>query len=371
MLTLKAMGKKLVIVGPAHPYRGGIAAFSERLSAELQAEGHFVSLLTFTLQYPSFLFPGKTQYSDAPAPQGLSITRMISSINPFTWAKAARWINAQQPDMVLFCFWTPLMAPALSAIARRCKGVKRIGLLHNLLPHEKHFYDTFLARMFCRRMDSFLTLSAAVKADLESLCNEPCTLGRHPLYDNFGAAESREDACAATGLNPEESHLLFFGLIRDYKGLDLLLEAYAKSSRRSRLIVAGEFYGGEEKYHALAQSLGIDREIIWRPEYIPDAEVKHYFCAADLVVQPYKTATQSGITQIAYHFQKPMLVTRVGALPETVPDGKAGYVVDVNAEAISSALEQWWDSKPDFSTGLQEEKRKYSWEELCKLLINE
>lgn len=359
------MGKKLIIVGPAHPYRGGIAAFSERMAEEFLKMGHSVSLLTFTLQYPGLLFPGKTQYSESPCPQGLSITRLISSINPFTWIKAARWIRKQQPDMVIFSYWTPFMAPAMRAIAGGCKGARRIGLLHNLLPHEKHFYSTALARLFCSGMDSFACLSAAVKKDLESICSKPCTLGVHPLYDNFGEAESKEDACRAIGLDPAQNYILFFGLIRDYKGLDLLLEAYAGSSRRAKLVVAGEFYSPQEKYHALASGLGIDAQVIWRPDFIADSLVRHYFCAADLVVQPYRSATQSGITQIAYHFCKPMLVTDVGGLAEIVPHGVCGYVVQPEAAAIREALEEYWDKRPDFTQGILEHKKKYSWAELC------
>lgn len=365
--------QKVVIVGPAYPYRGGIAAFSERLAAEFAARGSKVQLVTFTLQYPSFLFPGKTQYSDGPAPQGLDISRMLNSCNPFNWISTGRKLRKMKADIIIFASWMPFMGPALGTVARMAKksGARRIGLVHNLIPHEHKPGDKIFSKYFCNSVDGFVTMSDSV---LQDICNfapdKPSAMCPHPLYDHYGTPVSREEALEKLGLEKDSRYLLFFGLIRDYKGLDWLLEAFADPRLRQfpdlRLIVAGEFYSNPEKYREAARALG-DRVII-RPDFIPDDMVRYYFCAADLIVQPYKTATQSGITQIAYHFEKPMLVTRVGGLPEIVPDGVAGYVTEPKVESIADALVRFAAEKPDFSQGVASQKQKYSWKKMAEAI---
>lgn len=362
--------QKIIIIGPAYPYRGGIAAFNERLAHELIAQGNDVEAITFTLQYPSFLFPGKTQFSEGPAPADLKIDRKINSMNPFNWIKVGRQLKRKKADLIVIAFWLPYMAPALGTIARISR-TPVVGLVHNLIPHEHKPGDRLFAKYFCGSVDRFVALSESVLNDIHRLApGKPASFSPHPLYDNFGEAVSREEACSHLGLNPKDRILLSFGLIRDYKGLDWLLEAFAALKERSevKLVVAGEVYADGEKYHKLARDLGIDNEIIWRTEFVPDSEVKYYFCAADLIVQPYKSATQSGVTQIAYHFEKPMLVTRVGGLPEIVPDGKVGYAVDPSPAAITAALEKFLKDSPDFSEGIRDEKRKYSWEKMAKII---
>lgn len=365
---------KIIIVGPAHPYRGGIAAFSQRLAEELISEGHEVSLVTFTLQYPSFLFPGKTQYSEGPAPEGLTITRKLNSINPFNWIRTGRWLKKQNADMVLYAYWHPFMAPALGTVARICRNRgKQVGLLHNFIPHSKVPAGGLLSKYFASSMESFIALSESVKRELRQASGKECMVSPHPLYDNFGSPVGKTEACEALGLDPKAEYLLSFGLIRAYKGLDILLKAYSDpriDREKTKLIVAGEFYSGEEEYHRLASELGVDDQVIWRTEFVPDDMVRYYFGAADIVVQPYKSATQSGVTQIAYNFEKPMIVTRVGALPEIVPDGKCGYVVEPAPEAVADALADFTSRKPDFSAGLAEEKKKYSWQTFCHNTID-
>ena len=365
------MAEKIIIIGPAYPYRGGIAAFNERLANELIAEGHQVELVTFTLQYPSFLFPGKTQYSDGPAPEKLQIERMINSINPFNWLKAGKALRKKKADLIIFAFWLPYMAPALGTIARLCK-TRTVGLIHNLIPHEHKPGDSMFAKYFCKGIDRFVALSNSVAEDIRNIVPEKrISICPHPLYDNFGNPVGREDACARLGIDPGNKILLSFGLIRDYKGLDWLLEAFASIPDRNKvkLVVAGEFYSDGTIYHQLAKSLGIDDEVIWKTEFVPDSEVKYYFCAADLIVQPYKTATQSGVTQIAYHFEKPMLVTRVGGLSEIVPDKKVGYAVEPSPEAVADALKHYLQDTPDFTEGIREEKQKYSWKKMAEAVL--
>lgn len=363
----------IVLISPAHPYRGGIAAFTERLARQLQAEGHDVRIYTFTLQYPGFLFPGKTQYSSEPAPADLRIERWLSSVNPVTWLRLGRRIRHERPDVLVLAYWMPFMAPSMGTVARIARGnghTRVVALCHNLIPHESRPGDTLLTRWLLGSVSGVMSLSQSVCDDVHRFCPQmPTMASPHPIYDSFGPLVSREEACAHLGLDPQTRYLLFFGLIRAYKGLDWLLDACARSeairSGRYRLVVAGEFYSGEQEYRQQARDLGIDERIEWRTEFVPDSEVRHYFSASDLVVQPYKTATQSGVTQIAYHFQKPMLVTRVGGLPEMVPDGRAGYVVEPDASSIAAAIDRFATEQPDFSAGLADERKRYSWEQFA------
>lgn len=380
---------KISILGPAWPYRGGIAAFNERLAHQLQSEGHMVRLYTFTLQYPSFLFPGKTQYSVEPKPADLDVERCVNSCNPFSWISTGRKIKKEAPDLLIVAYWLPFMAPALGSVCRIAKsnGVTRvIALLHNLIPHEHRPGDTFFSRYFIGSIDGAVSLSKSVLDDVAHFnAKLPRVFSPHPLYDNFGEPVTREEACAKLGLDPNQRYFLFFGLIRDYKGLDWLLEAYAKTQEllksnvddnstlhtpNSSLIIAGEFYSDGTKYHEQAQRLEIENRLIWKSEFVPDSEVKYYFGAADLIVQPYKTATQSGVTQIAYHFEKPMLVTRVGGLAEIVPNGKVGYAVEPEITTIAEALTDFTKNHPDFTEGIRDEKRQYSWSFMTQRLLS-
>lgn len=371
--------KRIIIVGPAYPYRGGIADFNERLSREFQREGHEVIIYTFTLQYPGFLFPGKTQYSTSPAPEELTIVRKMNSINPFNWLKVGREIRRQKPDMVMIRFWLPFLAPCLGTIARvvrRDKNIKVVALLDNVIPHEHRIGDRVFARYMIKSVGGYVAMSDAVLADAKSFDDtKPCWLTPHPLYDNFGDKVTREEAIAHLGLDADCRYILFFGLIRDYKGLDLLLRAFADKRLRGKkvkLIVAGEFYSNAERYEQLEQELALAEHIVWCKEFVPADKVRYYFAAADLVAQPYKTATQSGITQIAYHFERPMLVTNVGGLAEIVPHGKVGYVVQPDADDIANALVDFVDHRQasDFAEGIAAEKTKYTWDKMMAALID-
>ncbi|MDO4950349.1 MAG: glycosyltransferase [Bacteroidales bacterium] len=373
------MKKKIIVVGTAYPFRGGIANFNERLAREFLSEGHDVEILTFTLQYPSFLFPGKTQFSDSPAPRDLSISRWVNSCNPFNWISVGRHICRMKPDLVIIGFWHPFMAPCLGTIAwfsRRNHFSKVISVLHNAIPHERHFGDSLLAKYFVNAVDGVVAMSDSVIQDICQLgFRKPKVRCIHPLYDNFGVSVGREESLSHLGLNKDSRYLLFFGLIRDYKGLDWLLDSFAKSGlvkKNVKLIVAGEFYGDGEKYRKLANELGVNEAIVWQTNFVPNEEVRYYFGAADLVVQPYKSATQSGVTQIAYHFEKPMLVTRVGGLAEIVPDGKVGYVVSPNSQDIADALCDFYDNNrlDSFRQGLVEEKGKYAWSNMTHAILS-
>ena len=369
---------KIVILGPAYPYRGGIALFDDRLTAELQTMGHEVEEWTFTLQYPGFLFPGTTQFSEDPAPEGITTVRKMNSINPLNWIKVGRQLRKMKPDLIVVAFWLPFMAPCqgtIARIARRNRHTRVTGLVHNMIPHEHRPGDKLFARYFANSVDGYVAMSDAVLADIDRFdTTRPRVFCRHPLYDNFGQPVTREESLKFLGLDSQYRYMLFFGLIRDYKGLDVLLQAYADPRLRQenvRLIVAGEFYSGSEKYFEMEKQLGLEGLIVWKSDFVPNSEVRYCFGAADLIVQPYKSATQSGVAQIAYHFEKPMLVTDVGGLAEIVPDGVAGYVVEPDVTQIADRLVDFFgnDRKGQFTEGLRQEKKKYSWTNMARSVV--
>lgn len=361
---------KITIVGTAFPYRGGLAAFNERLAREFITEGESVKVETFILQYPNFLFPGKTQYSSESSTPDLNITRSVNSVNPFNWIRVGKEISKEDPDVVIFAYWMSFFAPCYGTIAKiikkRCNA-KLIGLIHNMTPHESSIIDKWLPPYFLKRMDGFVALSDFVMNDVEKCIGEVRSkvISPHPIYDIYGTQISREEALKKLSLPTDCSYLLFFGFIRDYKGLDLLLQAMADSriiTKSVKLLVVGEFYGNEETYKNIEKTLHLSN-VIWVSDYVPDSSIATYFCASDLIVQPYKSATQSGVAQIAYHFEKPLVVTNVGGLPEIVPDGKVGYVVSPNSKEIADAIIQFLENtdRNAFLTNIKEEKKKYQW----------
>lgn len=367
---------KIVIIGPAHPYRGGIAAFNERLAQEFITEGHEVRIETFTLQYPDFLFPGKTQFSDDPQPKGLKIKRTVNSINPFNWISVGKQIRREVPDLIVSRFWIPFIGPSLGTINRMIVGNKKttiIGLTDNIIPHEKKPGDRPLTAWFLKSCDGIIAMSESVLGDLDTFDKQkPRRFGPHPIYDHYGEITTREEALQTLGLDPDFNYLLFFGLIRDYKGLDLVIESLADerlTNKKIRLIVAGEFYANEKKYRDMVKSLQLENEIIFVDKYIPNGEVSSYFNACDMVVQPYKSATQSGVTQVAYHFCKPMLVTNVGGLPEIVAHQKAGYVCEPEPGSITEAILDFYGQKrkSSFEDFVKKEKERFAWRHFTRL----
>ena len=361
---------KIIIVGTAYPYRGGLSAFNERLAYEYRNRGDEVEIYTFTLQYPSFLFPGKTQYSDEPAPDGLLIHRRINSINPFNWFSVGREIAKKRPDVLITKYWLPFMAPCLGTIERcvRRNGHTRIiSILDNIIPHEHRIGDRLFSRYFVRSTDAFVAMSRSVLDDLGLFdTDKPRRFCPHPLYDHYGALVSKDEARQTLHLDANARYVLFFGFIRGYKGLDLLLDAMADPRLKAmdvRLIIAGEYYGDPKPYQEQIARLQLTDRTVQCTDFIPDSKVNNYFRACDIVAQPYKSATQSGVTQIAFHFEKPMLVTNVGGLAEIVPDGKVGYVVEPDTHQIADALVRYYeeDREAPFTDGVRQEKQKYLW----------
>ena len=367
---------RIVIIGPAHPLRGGLATFNQRLAEEFNSEGDTCELVSFSLQYPTIFFPGKTQYTSDPAPADLKIYSWINSINPVNWWTTGKKIAAMQPDLLIVRFWIPFMGPALGTVLRlvkKNKYTKVICIADNVIPHERRPGDKTFTRYFLKACDGFITMSEKVFKHLRQFePNKSALLVQHPLYDNFGEAIPKEEARKIAGIDPKARIILFFGFIRRYKGLDLLLKAMAEPLLKEqdiKLMVAGEFYEDENEYRNLILSLGIDKKVIMHNRFIADSEVKNYLCLADCVVQPYRDATQSGVTPLAYHFNKPMIVTNVGGLPGLVPHEKAGLICEPEPASIAAAIVRFYQLGENyFIPHLRTEKQKYSWKNLTSAI---
>ena len=361
----------IAIVGPAHPYRGGLASIMETMAREYQHRGYRVDILTFTLQYPALLFPGKSQTVDTPPPTDLSIERKVSTINPITWWQVGRKLCKLRPDIVLMKYWTPFMAPCFGSIARlaRKNGHTRvICQIDNVEPHEHHITDKMFNRYYLRSVDGFIYMSEQVHGELTAYTHAPALFSPHPMFEHYGERKERTEACNALGLDHGTRYALFYGLIRDYKGLDTLIEAWAKFRRSGhKLLIAGEFYASRDKYIDLIERLGLQDDIILHDHFIPDSEVANYFSVSDCVVLPYKTATQSGVTQIAYNFRTPIIVTDVGGLKEIVPDGVVGYVVDSSVEGVVDGLNRIYEQGrlEEFTHNMEHERKRFSWAAMC------
>jgi len=359
----------VVIIGPGYPLRGGLATFDHRLCKQFLDEGNECCIFSFSLQYPSILFPGKTQYSSDPPPEGLEIYSVINSIHPLNWWNVGNELKRMRPDIIVVRYWLPFMGPALGTILRRARKNKHtrvIAITDNIVPHEKRPGDAAFSRYFLHNCDAFVTMSEKVMRDLRLFEPvKPAVQAMHPLYDNFGEPVVKEAARKHLGLNNAEQVLLFFGFIRKYKGLDLLLKALhllkQKNSpllSRLKILVAGEFYEDPKEYYRQMDEYGIR-----------DTEVKYYLCAADGIIQPYHNATQSGVTPLAYHFNKPMIVTNVGSLPDLVPHKKAGLVSEPEPASLANSIEQYFELGENyFIPHLRIEKQRFSWHNLVETI---
>ncbi|MFT4205444.1 MAG: glycosyltransferase [Chitinophagaceae bacterium] len=363
---------KAIIIGPAYPLRGGLASFDERLARAFQASGNEAVIYTFSLQYPKLLFPGTTQYSEDPPPEDLDIKVCINSVNPLNWLSVGNAIAKENADLILVRYWMPFMGPAFGTILRRVKKNKKtkiVCLADNVIPHERFPMQTQLTRYFFKPVDGFITMSASVMQDLRQFTDKPAQLVEHPLYDNFGEPLSKSQARQYLQLDAASNIILFFGFIRQYKGLDLLLEAMKILQDKGsdiQLLVAGEFYEDRASYDAIIEKNHL-QNVVLQTHFIADSDVKYYMSAADYVIQPYRNATQSGVTPLAYHFGKPMLVTNVGGLPDLVPNGKVGVVVAPNPSDIANGIEELCKNGEDhYLPYLLENRKKYSWDVLVE-----
>ena len=335
-------------------------------------EGHEIIIYTFSLQYPSFLFPGKSQYATEPKPLLLNIKAVVNSVNPFNWARIGNEIKKMAPDLVVVRYWIPFMGPCLGTIAsiiRKNKTSEVVCIADNVVPHEKRPLDTLFTKYFVRQVDAFVTLSEKVQKDLTLFTQKPSATVVHPLYDNFGEPISKLEARQKLELDAFDPIILFFGFIRAYKGLDLLLRALGYLKKQGKiittLVIAGEFYDKKEPYLQIIAEEDLINDVIVKSDFIADTDVRNYFCATDFVIQPYKHATQSGITPLCFHFNKPMLVTNVGALAAMVPNNVVGVVTEPDYISIAHGIEKLYAlGEPHFTSAIEIEKKKYNWNQL-------
>lgn len=363
---------KIALLSTFYPYRGGIAQFGAMLYRALEKDNE-VKAFTFTRQYPNFLFPGKTQYVTADDnADPIDAIRVLDTVNPLTYRKTARLINEFEPELLISQYWMTFFGPAISKVHKRVNA-KKISIVHNMIPHEKRFFDDPANKMFLKNNDGFVVLSDAVLKDLLSLKPDANYLRiDHPVYDHFGVKLNRDEALEKLGLSKDNKYCLFFGFIRDYKGLDLLIDAISSLPEDYHLIVAGEVYGSFDKYAEQIKAKNLSDRIHLYNDYIPDSEVTLYFSASDVCVLPYKGATQSGITAIAHHFELPLIITDVGGLKENVRHQETGLVVDIpDRDLLSEAIKDY------FSTGniavmrenIRVEKQENSWDNFAKKIV--
>jgi glycosyltransferase involved in cell wall biosynthesis len=369
---------KIFIIGPAYPLRGGPAQFNENLCSELLKAGHDAQIISYSLQYPNFLFPGSSQYEQSgTAPAGIKIHTLINTINPFNWISVAGFIKKEKPDFILFRYWLPFFGPCLGTIGKLVRSkTKVLALTDNIIPHEKRAGDKAFTKYFVNNCDGFIAMSKTVLNDISKFSsNQNKAYSPHPMYETYGPPVSKAEARRKLGLNETDKIILFFGLIRHYKGLDLLMEAMAeeKIKRNSiKLLIAGEFYEDKQPYLDLIERYNLKENIILHDKFIANDEVRYYFCASDLVGQTYRNATNSGVTMVGYYYSRPMLVTNVGGLAEIVPDGKCGYVVEPKVELISEKIRDFFENEreAEFTQNVATEKKKYEWQEFINTLLN-
>jgi glycosyltransferase involved in cell wall biosynthesis len=369
--------RKIVIVGPAHPYRGGMSAFNESLARELQHQGHQVSIFNFKFQYPNWIFPGEKQTTDDPAPPDLTIHRRIHSMLPLNWLKVRNELKKLLPDQVICGYWLPLLGPCFTTILRGLKRQMHVtGIIHNAVPHEKRPGDRYFTLGFLRHLTDAVVLSDAVARDLESLSpsvKPPLKQLFHPIYDVYGKPLDRKAAIDALGLEKSRRYLLFFGFIRSYKGLDILIEAFGSAAipQDVDLLIAGEFYDNRDKYIQLISQSERSSRIHLHEGYIASEEVKNYFCASTAVILPYRNATQSGITQIAIHFSVPVVSTRVGGIEEYVQDDFNGLLTKSDPSILAEDLSRLFkgDTLDRFVVGQKQVSKKYSWNAFVERLL--
>jgi len=358
--------------------RGGPAQFNENLCTELIKEGHDAQIISYSLQYPNFLFPGSSQYeTSGSAPEGIKIHTVINTVNPFNWISVANFIKKEKPDFILFRYWLPFFGPALGTIARLVKTkTKVLALTDNVIPHEKRFGDKPFTTYFIKGCHGFIAMSKTVLNDISKFSDtKNKAYSPHPMYETYGAPVSMQEARKKLNLNTADKIILFFGLIRHYKGLDILLEAMAHpdiKKQNIKLLIAGEFYEDKQPYLDLIQRLELQNQIILHDKFIANEDVRYYFCASNLVAQTYRNATNSGVTMVGYYYEKPMLVTNVGGLAEIVPNEKCGYVVDNSVPHISEKILAYFNQnkEKEFTENVILEKKKYEWKEFVRVLIN-
>jgi len=365
---------KIALFSAFYPYRGGIAQFSAMLYRALEADNE-VRAFTFKRQYPNFLFPGKTQFvTEDDIADAIPASRVLDTVNPITFGRSAREINEFEPDLFISQYWMTFFGPSMGKMHKRLKkGTKRITVLHNVIPHEKRFFDKGANNYFLKQSEGFVVMSDTVMRDLLSLKPDAKYLRiDHPVYNQFGEKQERNTAISKLNLDPEKQYLLFFGFIRGYKGLDLLLQALSQLDASIELIVAGEIYGSFDPYQEIIDKENLSDRVHLFTDYIADDQVSDYFSASDVCMLPYKSATQSGITAIAHHFDLPIIATDVGGLKEKVHHESNGLIVPNPAPSeIAEAIKRYFSEsmKAKMSDKIASEKQDNSWENFAEKLM--
>ncbi len=376
---------RLALLGPAPPFRGGIVTYFAMLARVLAQRGHELLWASFRRQYPRFLFPGTEQEGEtAPWLRHANTPRFVPW-SPWSWWRTYRDLRAFGPDAVVIKYWIPFFAPGFFGVAwllRRRTRTRIVYILDNVIPHEKYPLSAFLTRLALRQGHAWIAQSEQVRRDFFTVlpAADPgaVVLAPHPVYDFGAPGRRRPDRAAARaqlGLPAAARLVLFFGFIKPYKGVAHLIEATPRLRERYgealQVLVVGDIYGERQSYHDLVERLGV-RDVLRLVEgFVPDEAVEAYFCAADLVVLPYVSATQSGIVQIAYNYDKPVVTTRVGGLPEVVIEGETGFLVPpADPAALAGAIIRFFDEEWSgrLAAGVAREKAKYSWERMAQTI---
>lgn len=365
---------RIAILSPFYPFRGGVAQISDRVYLELSKQNK-VKAFSFNILYPNFLFPGKTQFvSESEHTTSLNNDRILNSINPLSYIATAKKINEYSPDILIIPYWISFLAPAFGIICRLLnKKIKVISLVHNAIPHEKRFFDNSFARFFFKKCDGFIVLSESVKKDLEKIVsNTNILLTPHPIYDHYKEKIGRKEACAILQIPENKKNLLFFGLIREYKGLDILINTMSFLDDSYQLVIAGESYGDFKKYQELIDKSPLKNNIKVLEQYIPDEMVTTLFSATDVLILPYRSATQSGVLAVAYQLEIPTIATNTGALGDMILSSGTGVVVnEITSESIAKAIKSYFtdiDKQTEYLINIKREKERLSWNKMGETL---
>ena len=365
-----------LILGPAHPFRGGIADTQHELAMALQKNGKKVELLTFTKLYPELIFPGKTQFSDQASPEKLYITQLIHAFNPIKWHKVVKYISSKSPKIIVFRYYTPFLAFVYAWIAKSLpKSIKKVAIIDNWIPHEPSRYDKKLNLFFSKYLDCVTTLSPFVANQVKTDFKRPVWAGFHPINSNLLPIIDQKKARIKLNWESGVSYVLFFGLIRKYKGLELLIRAFDETplvNQNIKLYVAGECYENQKKYTQIVKSLNLDDQVILDFKFKDTTDIQMLFSASNIVAQTYHKATQSGITPLAYHYQKPLLVSNIGGLKAPVISDQTGLVVKNEPKSIAEGIFEILDKKKldKFSTNMKKASPKYNWYSFSKQWIS-
>ena len=331
-----------LLIGPAYPFRGGIAETQHQLALALQEKGRKVELLTFRNLYPKILFPGKTQFSNEMVPEKLKITRLMHAYNPFYWRRVLRYVESCSPKFVVFRYYTPFLAMSYGWMAKRLsEKIIRVALVDNWIPHEKNMFDNDLNNFFAKQIDFFTTLSEFVAKQIKNQYKKPIWPGFHPINENLLPAINQNQIRRKLNWEQSTYYVLFFGLIRKYKGLDLLIKSFSTKilkNKNIKLYIAGECYENPKKYFKLVEKLKLKKRIILDFKFMDKKQIQNLFSGADIIAQTYTSGTQSGVTPIAYHYNKPILISNINGIKNPIVKDKTGEVVENDPQSIAKGI---------------------------------